>query len=260
MNELSCYDLNGEPITSFVQWDTGQKIIVDGQFTTAPFVDFSIQSLGFAYRMNSELCSDGKIKVEVPNDLLMYDEAIFMYIYVYKINDDTNGIEEGRTKYINRFSVKQKTKPADYIYVNNVELVSLISLKQSITELENQITNNEEHRKNAETQRISNENYRLSNESNRMNQYQSLVKSSEQIMSNHQDAINQIPSMTADLVHQNIGDVKTYSETAQAAAESVSASSEQIEKNKTNIQNLTERLDSLGLYVDDDGDICQKEN
>lgn len=57
-----------------------------------------------------------------------------------------------------------------------------------------------------------------------------------------------------------IGDVKTYSETAQAAAESVSASSEQIEKNKTNIQNLTERLDSLGLYVDDDGDICQKEN
>ena len=138
MNELSCYDLNGNSVTGFVQWDTGQKIIVDGQFTTTPFVDFGTRSLDFAYRMNSELLSDGRIKVEIPNVLLTQEEAILMYVYSYEDNT-TGAIEKGRTEYINRFPVKQRVKPEDYIYVNNVELVSLLALRQRLINLEETI-------------------------------------------------------------------------------------------------------------------------
>lgn len=245
MNELSCYDLNGNSVTGFTQWDTGQKIIVDGQFTTAPFVDFGTRSLDFAYRMNSELLSDGRIKVEVPNVLLTQEEAILMYVYSYEDNT-TGAIEKGRTEYINRFPVKQRVKPEDYIYVNNVELVSLLALRQRLLNLEETIKAAEINRASAESNRQSAEQERVTNENQRITDSENLKRDSQELMKKHQAALDEVPKITEK--------AKQYAEEAKAqkdvvvnsAAEKISeienTASEQIKNISTK---GVETLDSI---------------
>ena len=201
--------------------------------------------MDFAYRMNSELLSDGRIKVEVPNVLLTQEEAILMYVYSYEDNT-TGAIEKGRTEYINRFPVKQRVKPEDYIYVNNVELVSLLALRQRLLNLEETIKAAEINRASAESNRQSAEQERVTNENQRITDSENLKRDSQELMKKHQAALDEVPKITEK--------AKQYAEEAKAqkdvvvnsAAEKISeienTASEQIKNISTK---GVETLDSI---------------
>lgn len=159
MNDISIYDLNGDSITYFTQWDSNQKIIVECGCQDSLYVDFWNKNHEVSYRMSSKLIGDNQFEVEVPNILLIESETIFLYVCSY-ISDS----ESGRTEYMCRIPVKPKCKPKDYKFIDNIEVISLLDLKKRILSLENKISLAEEQRKENEIERQSSENTRIQNE------------------------------------------------------------------------------------------------
>ena len=68
---------------------------------------------------------DGKISVEVPNILLQEAKKILVYIFV-------KSGESGRTVEIMRIPVRDKAKPLDYEYSDNLEIVNLYELQEEL--------------------------------------------------------------------------------------------------------------------------------
>lgn len=105
----------------FYQWDLDRKLIVE---------DNSIDEVHFCNRTDgcSLICKvydeDGARLVNVPNILLHNDWEIRVYAY------DTN-----YTKHEERFEVKTRTKPADYVYTE-VELESWDKLEERMEYVE----------------------------------------------------------------------------------------------------------------------------
>lgn len=183
MNEIPCYDLDGNTVINFTQWDINQTILLDGNFNSAYSVDFSNKKHDVSYRMDTTLV-DGQLQVDIPNILLTESETI--YLFIFKTNKElqenlSSDTYSGRTCYIHRIPVKPKAKPHDYIYEDNVDYVSLLDLKKKIIDLNNTLTENElkrvenentrsieeSKRKDNESTRINNENVRIENETKR---------------------------------------------------------------------------------------------
>lgn len=105
----------------FYQWDLDRKLIVE---------DSTIDEVHFCNRTDgcSLICKvydeDGARLVNVPNILLHNDWEIRVYAY------DTN-----YTKHEERFEVKTRTKPADYVYTE-VELESWDKLEERMEYVE----------------------------------------------------------------------------------------------------------------------------
>lgn len=130
MMELPCYDLDGNLINHFTQYDVNRIIVFDNLFSSVPYVDFWNKKQENSIRMESTLNSNGQIQVEVPNILLLESYVITMYIYV---QDDVENI--GKTVYTNIIPVRPKAMPSDSEYSDNVHVVSVIALERKLNEL-----------------------------------------------------------------------------------------------------------------------------
>ena len=76
MYEIQCFDIDGNLIKRFYQWDVNQKIIVDcDNFnitpnTAPPIIRFSNNSMDYAIPVQSNI-EDKKLVVDIPNCILM---------------------------------------------------------------------------------------------------------------------------------------------------------------------------------------------
>lgn len=129
---ILCYDIDGDPINHFTQWDSGQKIIFkDLNLDEAPLVHFANANSEEALSVQSSL-SDGEIIVDVPNILL--EESLNIFVYLYE-EDELSGT----TLYSISIPVREKPKPSNYIYVDNVDYISIKNILKEIEDYQNQI-------------------------------------------------------------------------------------------------------------------------
>lgn len=118
-------DSNGTTISSLTQWDYNITLVIEESgFTTAPMFHFAHEDSENTLPVQSIL-EDGKISVEVPNILLQEAKKILVYIFV-------KSGESGRTVEIIRIPVRDKAKPLDYEYSDNLEIVNLYELQEEL--------------------------------------------------------------------------------------------------------------------------------
>lgn len=137
--EAICYDLNGQTIDYFTQWDTNQKIVIrlegcgddyhieSGELQTVPEVHFTNIKRDTALAVKATL--DGNdIVVDVPN--LILEEPYPVLIYVWYTNKEYPNSQStiARTE----IAVRQKNKPHDYYYVENITTVTAEAIKQEV--------------------------------------------------------------------------------------------------------------------------------
>lgn len=223
MNDISIYDLNGDSITYFTQWDSNQKIIVECDCQDSLYVDFWNKNHKVSYRMGSKLISDNQFEVEVPNILLIESETIFLYVCSY-ISDS----ESGRTEYMCRIPVKPKCKPKDYEFIDNIEIISLLDLKKRIIALEDEITNSENQRNENELERQSSENTRIQNESER--------KSSESIRISNENIRIDNEGKRAAASSNAVSNCQNATQSANNAVENVNSALNTLNNNLQNAQ------------------------
>jgi hypothetical protein len=112
----------------FYQWDLDRKLIV---------YDETIKEVHFCNRTDEcslvcEVYTEGKLRlVDVPNILLQDNWRINVY-----------GYDENYTKHSERFDVKSRSKPADYVYTET-EVKSYDALAKRVEEIENNGINEE---------------------------------------------------------------------------------------------------------------------
>lgn len=130
MENVSIFNLNGEPIEYYYQWDSGQKIVLSG-------IDIDLLTDVHFGHIDSEkafvvtpVVNDGKIIASVPNQLLQAPKPIVVYLY-NKDKDDGNN-----TIYSARITVIPRPKPDDYVYTET-EVFTFASFDGRIKEVEN---------------------------------------------------------------------------------------------------------------------------
>lgn len=213
MAEIMCLDINGNTILNFTQWDSNQKIVIDGEFTElelAPYVDFWNDNQANALRMVSTVSESGQIEVEIPNTLFLDALPITIFVYLRENSDDST-ISGGKTVLTSRIPVRPKPKPHDFSFEDNVHVVSLLDLEEKLNNLNDSLTTAEASRVEAENTRIENENDRIeaenqrqanestrqSNESQRIENENERVTEHSTIMQETQDAIDAAQAATA---------------------------------------------------------------
>lgn len=127
MSGIACYDLNGNPIKTFYQWDINQKIIIKGSSgSPVPVCHFCNRLSDKAIVVSPEF-SDGNIIVKVPNILLKEPESIL--IYIYQENDGGSG----KTINVIQIPVVKRKPPEDYEYEENIDYISLALIDARLT-------------------------------------------------------------------------------------------------------------------------------
>lgn len=117
MNEIMIYNLNGDSVTSLVQWDKNVTLCIsEPDITTNYNVHFFNQCSPEAHVMESKII-DGTLQVKVPNILLTEPYTIVGYVY-------KEDIQEGRSIYGFKIAVRNRPKPTDYVYVESDEYVT----------------------------------------------------------------------------------------------------------------------------------------
>lgn len=117
MNEIMIYDLNGDSVTSLVQWDKNVTLCINEPDITLNYnVHFFNQCSKEAYVMESKIVN-GTLQVKVPNVLLTEPHTIVGYVY-------KEDLQEGRSIYGFKVVVRNRPKPTDYVYVESDEYVT----------------------------------------------------------------------------------------------------------------------------------------
>ena len=133
MNNIVCYDSEGNIINGFVQWDADQTIMFKGlDLTQAPIVHFANRESDTSLGVQSSIDDSGNITAVVPNILLQNDLMLYIYIFV------PNG-SGGRTIRTISVPVQPKPKPDDYIYTENTDVIYLENLVKQVEDLQQQI-------------------------------------------------------------------------------------------------------------------------
>ena len=105
MENIVCYDSDGEILEYYTQWDTGQKLTIKGaDMSTAPVFHFLNAYITTAYVSQSKI-SGGGITVDIPDILLQYDVPLIIYIQY----------DPGTTEYSIRIPIRPRVKPSDYV-------------------------------------------------------------------------------------------------------------------------------------------------
>lgn len=160
MFEVTCLDSYGEVVTTLTQWDINQTLYIeDYKYDFAPIFHFcnkkSKRSLGV-----QSIITNGKLTVDIPNELLREPYPIIAYIYATQ-NDS------GKTLQIIHLPVRPRVQPSEYEYVDNIRVVYLEDLIAEVEECLKKASTAENTRIENETIRIENENQRITNEVNR---------------------------------------------------------------------------------------------
>jgi len=81
MSDILCYDALGSRVTQLYQWDVNQRLTIHGVETSPlPTFQFSNRVCGTTIS-KTPIANNGKLIVDVPNELLQSAEPILMYIY-----------------------------------------------------------------------------------------------------------------------------------------------------------------------------------
>lgn len=202
MFELTCLDLDGNQISHFTQWDSGQQIIILGSYSSAPIVHFCNKNSDYALCVQSELLNSEQIKVDVPNSLLIEPHPIILYVYL------TNG-DNKRTILSGKIPVRPRIEPEGRYYEENIHVVYLSELEQQVIELNRLITeaedirvSNENSRVAAEETRKKDETTRQNNESSRANAETKRGEDFDNLLSSMNDAIKNCNTSTTTAVNK----------------------------------------------------------
>lgn len=137
MFEVTCLDVYHKIVTRLTQWDINQSLIIKDMN-----LDFSQNILFHFCNKNSKealvvspTIEETTITVKIPNSLLQEPYPIIAYMYVY--SDDTSAKVLASFK----IPVTQRVKPSQYQYVENINYLSVATIKKDIDdkllELEN---------------------------------------------------------------------------------------------------------------------------
>lgn len=128
MSKIYCCDKNGDSITNLTQWDINQTISIHNlKFSYPPQFHFCNKDSAEALTVESEIVDD-LIIAKVPNILLQESGTIFVYVYAY----DTD--YSAKTEYVITIPVRERPKPSEYQYVENVEITSVTVIEQRVQE------------------------------------------------------------------------------------------------------------------------------
>lgn len=140
MFEAKCYDMHGNSIDGFTQWDVNQRMnislescgdddhIEDDYMRIAPEVHFSNIKRDKALVVRSTVVSKDKIVVDVPNILLTEPHPILVYVYYTSSKDSSSQTTIVRTE----IPVRKRDEPHDYYYVENIERITAEMIKEEI--------------------------------------------------------------------------------------------------------------------------------
>lgn len=122
-----CFDCYGTYTTDSVyQWDLNRRLAIRGlDYNSAPTIHFSNKKSTEALVVQSSI-EDGVIYCDVPNILLQESYDIVGYV--------CETLDQELTTYETiRIPVKPRVKPADYVYSDNVDILTYYSLMSEIT-------------------------------------------------------------------------------------------------------------------------------
>lgn len=140
MFEAKCYDMYGNSIDGFTQWDVNQKMkivlescedddhIEDDYMRIAPEVHFSNIKRDKALVVRSTVKSKNSIVVDVPNVLLTEAYPVLIYVYYTSSKDSSSQTTIVRTE----LPVRKRSEPHDYYYVENIERITAEMIKEEI--------------------------------------------------------------------------------------------------------------------------------
>lgn len=126
MLEITCYDNDGKKLDHLTQWDMGQTVSVKGAtYVGSPVFHFCNRRSYRAYAVESTT-QDDSISAKIPNALLKEPYPIEAYMYYQK--------EPGSAKTVYAFSipVTPRKQPDDYIFTDNIDVISLIEIKKEM--------------------------------------------------------------------------------------------------------------------------------
>lgn len=128
MYEITCLDENGKSVTHLTQWDINQSLVIKGLgLNSNPEFHFCNKNSTEALVVSSglDIVTD-VITVKIPNKLLTEPYPIFAYIYFYSTGNSAKTVAEIK------LPVRQRVKPSEYEYVENIDTVSAESIKIDI--------------------------------------------------------------------------------------------------------------------------------
>ena len=140
MYEIQCFDIDGNLIKRFYQWDVNQKIIVDcDNFnitpnTAPPIIRFSNNSMDYAIPVQSNI-EDKKLVVDIPNCILMMPLPVNISFYFSSFKDITSK----RTLLTTTIPVRRQKQPLDYSYEDNIKNYTFEDLVQNMISVNNKL-------------------------------------------------------------------------------------------------------------------------
>ena len=140
MYEIQCFDIDGNLIKKFYQWDVNQKIIVDcDNFnvtpnTAPPIIRFSNNSMDYAIPVQSNI-EDKKLVVDIPNCILMMPLPVNISFYFSSFKDITSK----RTLLTTTIPVRRQKQPLDYSYEENIKNYTFEDLVQNMISVNNKL-------------------------------------------------------------------------------------------------------------------------
>lgn len=116
--DIACYGSDGiTRINHLTQWDKGQTICFETfGLSSPPVIHWCNRMSEEALQVKSSL-KNNKFYVDVPNSLLQEPYPLIGYIYVSESNSTSETVAQIR------IPLKQRQKPSDYYYINNVDFV-----------------------------------------------------------------------------------------------------------------------------------------
>ena len=118
-DDIICMDRYGNTVRSLCQWDLDQTLyIYNTNYPVAPIFHYSNQNTPEALVVQS-VYMDGVLQCVVPNQLMVEPYPITGYLYVPET--EKGGTVVGMFK----IPVRPRTKPCDFQYEDNIEVINL---------------------------------------------------------------------------------------------------------------------------------------
>lgn len=229
--DITCLDENKNPIEYLTQWDSNQTIYFKNpDLSEAPIIHFCNIRSKSAYSVKSELTDSGMIKAEIPNLLLQEPYRIYVYVHEFYTAKMV-----GKTLYYGKIDVREKTKPDDYFYVENVKPVNVVALAQQVNkiiEIELPAIRNDIDNMNAADNTVS----------GRISSVESSITSLNSKYSNQQTSITQIKA--------DITTINSKLDTIEAKYDTLSSNIEKLSlTHATDKQNLEDKVSRLEAEI-----------
>lgn len=130
MYEINCYDSYGNTINYLTQWDYNRQLSMyldEYNLLYAPEVHFCNQNSEEALVVQSSV-EGSKVTVDIPNILLQEHLPLFLYVYL----SDAQNASSQKTIISTTIPIRQRPRPADYIYEDNVDIVTWAEIEERI--------------------------------------------------------------------------------------------------------------------------------